>query len=445
MNTELRVLIIEDDPDVRLGCEQAMMLADIPAEGVGSAEEAFQRLGPGFPGVVVTDMRLPKADGMEVLHRSRQLDPDLPVIIITGHGDVTLAVEAMRAGAYDFIQKPFSPELLVDVVRRALEKRALTLEVLDLRRRLEQREGAESKLIGRSPQMAWVRQLVMDVAGTSVDVLVRGETGTGKELIAQCLHELSPRKNGPLVALNCGGLPDNLLDSELFGHEAGAFTGAQKRRIGKIEYANKGTLFLDELESMPMGVQIKLLRVLQERVVERLGSNQQLPVDCRVVAATKDDLRERAERQTFRADLYYRLNVVTIDLPPLRERREDIPMLLEHFLLQAAQRHDRPLPVVAPEQMRRLMAHTWPGNVRELRNVADCLVLGVGKDILGTATGEAAPASLAESVESFERSLIAAELRRQGGSLARSAESLRIAKTTLHDKIRKYGLQGGEG
>ena len=445
MNPELRALIIEDDPDVRLGCEQAMMLADIPVEGVGSAEEGFQRLKPGFPGVVVTDMRLPKADGMEVLHRCQAMDADLPVIIITGHGDVTLAVEAMRAGAYDFIQKPFSPELLVDVVRRALEKRALTLEVLDLRRRLEQREGAEAKLIGRSPQMARVRQLVTDVASTRVDVLVRGETGTGKELIAQCLHELSTRKDGPFVALDCGGLPDNLLDSELFGHEAGAFTGAQKRRIGKIEYANKGTLFLDELESMPMGVQIKLLRVLQERVVERLGSNQQLPVDCRVVAATKDDLKDRAERQTFRADLYYRLNVVTIDLPPLRERREDIPLLLEHFLLLAAHRHERPLPAVPPEQMRKLMAHTWPGNVRELRNVADCIVLGVGKDILGTATGEAAPASLAESVESFERSLIAAELRRHGGSLARSAEALRIPKTTLHDKIRKYGLQGGEG
>ncbi|MBL8453980.1 MAG: sigma-54-dependent Fis family transcriptional regulator [Zoogloea sp.] len=444
MTPQLRALIIEDDPDVRLGCEQAMMLADIPVEGVGSAEEGFQRLQPGFPGVVVTDMRLPKADGMDVLRRCQAMEADLPVIIITGHGDVTLAVEAMRSGAYDFIQKPFSPELLVDVVRRALEKRALTLEVLDLRRRLEQREGAEAKLIGRSPQMARVRQLVTDVAGTSVDVLVRGETGTGKELIAQCLHELSRRKDGPLVALNCGGLPDNLLDSELFGHEAGAFTGAQKRRIGKIEYANKGTLFLDELESMPMGVQIKLLRVLQERVVERLGSNQQLPVDCRVVAATKDDLKERAERQTFRADLYYRLNVVTIDLPPLRERREDIPMLLEHFLLQAARRHDRPLPTVPPEQMRKLMAHTWPGNVRELRNVADCIVLGVGKDLLGTADGDTPPASLAESVESFERSLIAAELRRHGGSLARSAEALRIPKTTLHDKIRKYGLQGGE-
>ena len=443
MSQPLRVLIIEDDPDVRLGCEQALMLADMAVDGVGSAEEGLARLGPGFPGVVVTDMRLPRADGMEVLRRARALDADLPVIIITGHGDVTLAVEAMRGGAYDFIQKPFSPEMLVDVVRRALDKRALTLEVLDLRRRLAERDGIDAKLIGRSPQMARVRQLVADVAGTRVDVLIRGETGTGKELVAQCLHELSPRKGGPFVALNCGGLPDTLLDSELFGHEAGAFTGAQKRRIGKIEYANKGTLFLDEVESMPLGVQIKLLRVLQERVVERLGSNQQQPVDCRVVAATKDDLMARAEQHSFRADLYYRLNVVTIDLPPLRERREDVPLLLEHFMLGAAQRHDRPLPSVPPERMRRLMAHPWPGNVRELRNMADCLVLGVGQERLDGAP-DTVPPSLAEAVDSFERSLIAAELRRQGGNLSRSAEALRIAKTTLHDKIRKHGLQGGD-
>ena len=443
MNAGLSVLLVEDDPNVRLGCEQAIQLAGIRVESVESGELAQQRIVAGYPGIVVTDMRLPGMDGLALVKWIRGVEAGLPAIMITGHGDVTLAVEAMRSGAYDFIQKPFAPDLLVDVVRRALDKRALTLEVLDLRRRLAQRDGIESKLIGRSPQMARVRQLIGDVAATRVDVLVRGETGTGKELVAQCLHELSPRRDGPFVALNCGGLPDNLLDSELFGHEAGAFTGAQKRRIGKIEYANKGTLFLDELESMPMGVQIKLLRVLQERVVERLGSNQQLPVDCRVVAATKDDLKERAERQTFRADLYYRLNVVTIDLPPLRERREDIPLLLEHFLLLAAARHDRPLPAVPAEQMRRLMAHTWPGNVRELRNVADCIVLGVSTEVLGSNPGDTPPASLAESVESFERSLIAAELRRQGGSLARSAEALRVAKTTLHDKIRKYGLGGG--
>jgi DNA-binding NtrC family response regulator len=271
-------------------------------------------------------------------------------------------------------------------------------------------------------------------------VLINGETGTGKELVARCLHDLGPRRKANFVALNCGGLPDNLIDSELFGHEAGAFTGAQKRRVGKIEYANGGTLFLDEVESMPIGVQVKLLRVLQERVIERLGSNQLLPVDTRVVAATKDDLKALAAQQKFRADLYYRLNVVCIDLPPLRERREDIPLLLEHFALHAARRHERPPPVITPDQMRSLMAHDWPGNVRELRNVADCLVLGIGTPQLG-ATENARSASLGEAVDTFEKTLIAEELRRQGGNLTRTANALRIAKTTLHDKIRKHDLR----
>ncbi len=442
MNTSLSVLIVEDDPNVLLGCEQAMQLAGIPVLTAPSTEDALPHVGRDFAGVVVTDMRLPGADGLALLREARARDPELPVIMITGHGDVTLAVEAMRAGAYDFITKPFAPEHLVEVVRRALEKRSLTLEVAELRRRLERRNGVEAALVGRSPQVERVRRLVADVAGKAVDVLIHGETGTGKELVARCLHDLGPRARGNFVALNCGGLPDNLIDSELFGHEAGAFTGAQKRRVGKIEHASGGTLFLDEVESMPMGVQVKLLRVLQERVIERLGSNQAIPVDTRVVAATKDDLLAAANQQKFRADLYYRLNVVTIELPPLRERREDIPLLLEHFMLQAAHRHDLPLPEVAPEQLRRLMAHAWPGNVRELRNVADCLVLGIGRELVGSAPGEAIAPSLSEAVEAFERSLIADELRRQGGNLSRAAEALRVAKTTLHDKVRKYGLGG---
>ncbi|MEK8047612.1 sigma-54-dependent transcriptional regulator [Ideonella margarita] len=446
MSLELSVLLVEDDLHMQLGCVQALQLSGLRVDAVESAEAALKLITPGFAGVVVTDMRLPKADGLSLVRRCQELDPDLPVIMITGHGDVTLAVEAMRSGAYDFIPKPFSPEVLVEVVRRAMEKRGLTLEVASLRQALALKEGVAGKLVGRSPQMEAVRQLVSRVASSSVDVLIRGETGTGKEVVAQALHELSGRRQAPLVALNCGGLPDNLLDSELFGHEAGAFTGAQKRRIGKIEHAHGGTLFLDEVESMPMGVQVKLLRVLQDRVIERLGSNQRVPVDCRVVAATKDDLLQRAHQNTFRSDLYYRLNVVTIDLPPLRERREDIPMLLEHFLLLAASRYGLPQPTVSTMQLRALMTHHWPGNVRELRNVADCLVLGVRNDVLGDAVAAApAPAglSLAETVDDFERSLIREELRRQGGNIARSAQALRIPKTTLNDKIRKHGLNNG--
>ncbi|MFM2056238.1 MAG: hypothetical protein RLY71_623 [Pseudomonadota bacterium] len=450
MTRELTVLIVEDDPHVQLGCVQALQLAGIQVDAVDSAEAALQLVTPGFAGVVVTDMRLPRADGLSLVRHCHALDADLPVIMITGHGDVSLAVEAMRSGAYDFIPKPFSPELLVEVVRRALEKRSLTLEVASLRRLLAAREGLAGQLVGRSPQIERVRRLVTEVADSPVDVLIHGETGTGKEVVAQALHEFSRRKGAPFVALNCGGVPDTLLDSELFGHEPGAFTGAQKRRIGKIEYASGGTLFLDELETMPLPMQIKLLRVLQERRIERLGSNQGLAVDVRVVAATKDDLPQRAREGTFRLDLYYRLNVVTIELPPLRERREDIPLLLEHFMLLAASRFNRPQPVVSTEQLHRLMAHPWPGNVRELRNVADCLVLGVRKDVLGPAPAadgesEADGLSLAETVDGFERSLIAAELPRHDGSIARTAKALRIAKTTLADKVRKYGLQASGG
>ncbi|NUZ04418.1 sigma-54-dependent transcriptional regulator [Piscinibacter koreensis] len=450
MTADLTVLIVEDDAHVRLGCSQALKLAGFRVECVDSAEEALRRLEPARVGAVVTDMRLPNADGLWLVQRCREIDANLPAIMITGHGDVSLAVEAMRSGAYDFIEKPFSPEVLVEVVKRAFEKRMLTLEVASLRRTLAARDGLAGKLIGRSPQIERVRRLVLDVADSPVDVLIRGETGTGKELVAQALHDLSSRKAAPFVALNCGGMPDNLLDSELFGHEQGSFTGAQRRRIGKIEYANGGTLFLDELETMPLAMQIKLLRVLQERRIERVGSNQQIAVDVRVVAATKEDLLQRAGQGAFRADLYYRLNVVSIDLPPLRERREDIPLLFEHFAMLAASRYGRPEPTLAYEQMPRLMAHGWPGNVRELRNVAECLVLGVQTEVLGppspaAASGERGPTSLVETVEGFERDLIAAELRRHDGNVARSAKALSIAKTTLNDKIRKYRLQRVEG
>ncbi|HEX6734256.1 MAG TPA: sigma-54 dependent transcriptional regulator, partial [Azonexus sp.] len=299
------------------------------------------------------------------------------------------------------------------------------------------------QMIGRSPGMQKVRSLVAGLADSAADVLIHGETGTGKELVARCLHDASPRRHGNFVAINCGGLPETLFDSELFGHEAGAYTGAAKKRIGKIEHASGGTLFLDEIESMPLPMQIKLLRVLQERTLERLGSNTLIPIDCRVVAATKTDLIELSARGGFRNDLYYRLSVATLELPPLRERREDIPLLFEHFLLQAAARHQRPVPETPPGRIQQLVGYAWPGNVRELRNVADRCVLGIesGSPPFGQAAA-AGPTPLAETVDAFERALIADALRRHG-SLARAAEALAVAKTTLHDKIRKYGLNEG--
>ncbi|MCJ1884743.1 sigma-54 dependent transcriptional regulator [Pseudomonas sp. LA21] len=436
----LRVLIVEDDPHVLLGCQQALALEDIDCDGVGSAEEALKKIGADFPGIVVSDIRMPGMGGLQLLEKLRALDPSLPVVLITGHGDIAMAVKAMRDGAYDFMEKPFSPEKLVDTARRALAQRALTREVSQLRRQLAGKQALESRLIGRSPAMQALRELIANVADTSANVLIEGETGTGKELVARCLHDYSRRQPKPFVALNCGGLPESLIDSEIFGHEAHAFTGAGKRRIGKIEHADGGSLFLDEIESMPLNLQIKLLRVLQEQQLERLGSNELIRVDCRVIAATKSDLAAMGRDGSFRSDLYYRLNVITLNLPPLRERREDILMLFEHFLQQSSLRFDRPAPAIDNTTAATLMAHDWPGNVRELRNVAERFALGLPVLAGGNLGPDAGEPRFAEAVEAFEKSLLSAALERHAGNLSQAAAALGMAKTTLFDKVKKYGL-----
>ncbi|MEQ7922051.1 sigma-54 dependent transcriptional regulator [Xanthomonas sp. WHRI 1810A] len=440
MTTDLTVLIVEDDPHVLLGCQQALALEDIHSEGVGSAEEALQRVGDNFAGIVVSDIRLPGIDGLELLTRLKARDRSLPVVLITGHGDVSMAVNAMRDGAYDFMEKPFSPERLVDVVRRALEQRGLAREVWSLRKQLAERDSLEGRIIGRSPAMQALRALIANVADTSANVLIEGETGTGKELVARCLHDFSRRHSKQFVALNCGGLPENLFESEIFGHEANAFTGAGKRRIGKIEHAHNGTLFLDEVESMPINLQIKLLRVLQERTLERLGSNQSVAVDCRVIAATKSDLAELSKVSQFRSDLYYRLNVVTLELPPLRERREDILQLFEHFLQLSALRFDRETPPLDPQTMAALMGHDWPGNVRELRNVAERYALGLPAFKKSGTAVDSHDLGFFEAVEAFEKNLLSEALHRSGGNLTQASQELGMAKTTLFDKVKKYGL-----
>lgn len=430
----MRVILIEDDDDVRLGCVQALTLEGVPTLGVASVEKARRAFGQGFAGVVVCDIRLPGQDGLSFMRELAAQEPDLPVILITGHADVATAVQAMRDGAYDFIEKPFTSQHLVEVARRALEKRALALEIRDLKKRLSVLGGLENRIIGRSQSIQTLRRTIAHIAPTSADMLVLGETGTGKELVARCIHDASGR-TGPFVALNCGGLPESLFESEIFGHEAGAFSGAIKRRIGKIEHAHRGTLFLDEIESMPMAMQIKFLRVLQERLVERLGSNQQIAVDLRVIAATKSDLARESEAGRFRADLYFRLNVVELELAPLRARRDDVPLLFEYFVGQAALRLGRDPPVLKESYLRELMARPWRGNVRELRNVAERHALGLP----GHEGGDRA-VSLAEAVDAFEKSLIAEELRRQNGNVLRAAKQLAIPKSTLFDKIRKFGL-----
>ncbi|MGN6579372.1 MAG: sigma-54-dependent transcriptional regulator [Bordetella sp.] len=435
------VLYVEDDDLVRRAGMQSLQLAGFEVMGFAAAEAAMPLIDADFAGVVVSDIRLPDASGLDLLAQCRERAPGVPVILVTGHGDISMAVQAMRDGAYDFIEKPFAAERLVETVRRAMERRRLELENLALRRELAEQNPLASRIIGRSSAIEQVRNLIANVAPIDAPVLIRGDTGAGKELVARSLHELSPRRDKPFVAVNCGALPETMFESEMFGYEQGAFTGATKRRIGKIEHASGGTLFLDEIESMPLSLQVKLLRVLQEGVLERLGANQPVRVDLRVVAAAKGDMSEHVAAGTFRRDLQYRLNVVTIALPPLAERREDIVPLFEHFLLDAAVRYQRPAPLLTESARMRLTQRDWPGNVRELRNAAERYVLGIPDDIAATADGGAAPSQgLKDRVEQYERALIADALAQAGGAVAQAAEQLKTAKATLYEKIRRHGL-----
>ncbi len=433
---EAIVFLVEDDTAVRKGCEQALSLADIAVRGFADAESMLAALALTPPALVVTDVRLPGRDGMAVLRELRQFDRELPVLLITGHGDVAMAVEAMREGAHDFIEKPFASERLIAAVRSGLEKRALRLENRQLKERLG---SGTTQIIGQSPAMQHIRQLVSTLAPTGVDILLNGETGSGKEVVARAIHEASGRR-GPFVAINCGALPESVFESELFGHEAGAFTGAGKRRIGRIEHASGGTLFLDEIESMPLNLQVKLLRVLQERSIERLGSNTAIPVDCRLVVASKADLKAEADAGRFRADLYYRLNVVSIDLPPLRQRREDIPLLMAAFLNDAAQRYQCPPAEWSPADLARWQAHDWPGNVRELKNVADRWALGLPDTLSNPIQNAPVGQALATQVDAAEKAIIEAALRHCNGNVALAAESLQTPKKTLYDKLTRHGI-----
>lgn len=431
----LLIYLIEDDEAVRRGCEQTIQLANLSVRLFTTAEAALAAMEDFPPAVVVSDVRLPGISGLELLAEMQKYDSDIPLILITGHGDVSMAVQAMRDNAYDFIEKPFHSERLVDVIRRALEKRRLILEI----RRLHEQLGNAGKmpLIGHSDEIQKVRRSIAALAPTDVDLLILGETGSGKEVVAHAIHELSGR-TGPFVAINCGALPETIFESEIFGHESGAFTGATKKRIGKIEYADGGTVFLDEIESMPLQLQVKLLRVLQDHCVERLGSNACIPVDCRIVAASKVDLQQLSEQGDFRADLYYRLNVVSIELPPLRQRPGDIAPLMAYFISQAASRFNREAVTWSDQDMLKWQQHDWPGNVRELKTVAERLCLGVSDCI---ELSKIVTASLSSRVEVYERGLIRDALKSTKGNVADAAELLQMPKKTLYDKLNVHDLE----
>ena len=442
--TEASVIFVDDDPDIRQAIAQALSLENLSVACHENAVSALEGISRDYEGIVLCDYNMPEMDGLELLARVQELDDTIPVIILTGQGDISTAVTAMQQGAYDFIEKPFDHEELIELLRHALEKRHLALENRRLKAQLRQLAKPGPRILGDSPTMRKVLATIDPILDISANVLLHGETGSGKDALARYIHENSRRSAHNFVAINCGAVPENLIESELFGHEAGAFTGADKLRIGKIEHAHQGTLFLDEVESMPMPLQVKLLRVLEEQKVERLGSNQVQEVDVRIIAATKADLKQLSDEGSFRSDLYYRLNVVKVNIPPLRERKEDIPTLFHHFVLIAAARYDREsIPLDAPRAAQ-LMQRSWPGNVRELRNLAERYVLqgpAALDDNESAGTGNiTGRQTLSEMMDSFERSAIVSALNACHGSIKDTMVQLGIARKTLYDKMKKHGL-----
>ena len=444
-SSEVRVIFIDDDKFVRESTSQSLEMEGFAVDKFSDASKALAIIDINCASIIVTDIKMPGMTGLDLLQQVKAIDAHIPVILITGQGDIAMAVQAMQDGAYDFLEKPFMPDNLIEVVRRAYDRRMLTLENRNLRKELELQSAPGQRIIGRTPVVRQLRNQIARLADTDADILLWGETGTGKDLVARNLHEISKRRDAPFVAINCAALPINIIESELFGHIAGAFTGAAKTRVGKFEYANGGTVFLDEIESMPLDVQVKLLRVLQERVVEPLGSNKQVELDIRVIAATKTDLKLASAQGKFREDLYYRLNVITLNLPTLRDRVEDIPLLFHHCTLVAAARHECDAPQLHPEQLQQLLMHQWPGNVRELKNIAERFVLlghasGLDLDEIIHAPEASESMDLHKRVEWFEKNLIQQTLSQCGGSINATLESLGTPRKTLYDKMRKYNI-----
>ncbi|OOY98964.1 sigma-54-dependent transcriptional regulator [Solemya velum gill symbiont] len=440
-----QIILVDDEAPVRESASQSLKLAGFDVLPFDNAADALAQISDSFDGALITDIRMPGIDGFELMRQVIAIDKDIPVILISGHADVSTAVAAIREGGYDLLEKPFPSSELVDTTRRAVEKRRLSLENRELRQELEESSRIGPRILGKAPAIESLRRTIARIANTDTDVLIIGETGTGKELVARSLHEHSQRRNNNFVAINCGAIPEQLLDSELFGHEAGAFTDAKAQRVGKFEHANGETLFLDEIESMPLSTQVPILRVLQERSIERLGSNQQIELDLRVVTAAKIDLKEAAERGEFREDLYYRLNVLTLELPPLRERREDIPLLFQHFLLVASARCESEVPPLSAEALHTLMGHDWPGNIRELRNIAERYVLmreefNYDLAALMQSGDVSGGVPLPEQVACFEKAMIEQSLLRHKGNIKETMEALGLPRKTLSDKMQKYQL-----
>ncbi|CAM5310266.1 sigma-54 dependent transcriptional regulator [Frigidibacter albus] len=432
-----RILLVDDEADMLLSTSQTLDLAGFEVEAFSSVQPALDLVSFGFRGIVITDIRMPGMDGLSLMRRIHDIDPEIPVILVTGHGDVQLAVRAMREGAHDFVEKPFDGSQLAEITARALAYRRVVLENRVLRAAAGQVDDLETRLVGRTNPMVDLRRRIRTIGPTDADVLIIGETGSGKEVVARALHDQSPRANKSFIAIDCAALPANLIELELFGHEAGAFPGALRPRFGKFEHAQGGTILLDEIGSMPIDLQGKFLRVVQDRVITRLGSHEIRPLDVRFIATSRSPLEGEVAAGRFRADLLYRLNVVTLAVPPLSARREDVQLLFIKLVQEAASRHRRDPVPVPPQLLEEIARRDWPGNVRELRNAADRHALGIA---LQPAERPLASHRLADRVTGFEREAIVAALAAHGGRLKPVYELLGLSRKTLYEKMQKHGI-----
>jgi two-component system response regulator HydG len=445
-----KILVVDDEPTARNGLAKLLAQEGYPVDLAEDGLAALAAISENPPGLIITDLKMPNMDGMELLQQLRERSIEVPAIVTTAFGDVSTAVAAMRAGAEDYLTKPIDFDSLLLVVERTLAHQELKSEAENLRRQLRARdnEGLEG-LLGASPAMLRIYQMVRQVAAARATVLITGESGTGKGEVARALHSLGPRKDGPFVSLHCAALAESLLESELFGHEKGAFTGADKRRIGRFEQADGGTLFLDEIGEIPAATQIKLLRVLQDRSFERVGGNDTIKVDVRLVAATNKNLTEEVRERRFREDLYYRLNVVHVDMPPLRQRGNDVVLLAEHFLRRFARENNRHIDAFSDAARAKLVAHRWPGNVRELENAVERAVVFTEGEVVeadalpfdaAPATIEGGPRVPGATMAELEKHAILTTLEAVGGSTSRAADMLDISARTIQYRLHQYGV-----
>lgn len=440
-----RLLVVDDEFSVRDSLLNWFRKDGYEVEAASNGNEALRIFEAGRFDAAIVDIKMPGMDGVQLQEHLARLDPELPVIMVTAFASVDTAVRTLKLGAFDYVTKPVDPDELSHLVRRAMEQKRLRQENLQLRETIDEFVAGDV-IVGDSPPIKKVMELAENVAKTDATVLIRGESGTGKELIARAIHANSRRRYAPIIAVNCGGLPETLLESELFGHEKGAFTGAQYRKKGRLEMADGGTLFLDEVGSISLKTQVDLLRVLESREFTRVGGTKPVKVDFRVVCATNEDLEQAVKDGRFREDFFYRINVFLIEAPPLRVRRSDIPLLAQHFLERFARQMDKRITEISPAAMAVLESHDWPGNVRELSNAIErAMVVGKGRSIqpedLPLRGGPQAPTDEADSLSEMERRHVASVLEKVEWNITRAAEILRIDRVTVYNKIKKYGLK----